>query len=81
MRREEFDVLVKFPAVDLVLDLVVGEMHLVVKLRQVVIARQAADRGRRGRADRTRATIRRRDRAYRVPLNHSIGVGHRSSLR
>jgi hypothetical protein len=32
VRREEFDVLVKFPAVDLVLDSVVGEMHLVVGL-------------------------------------------------
>jgi hypothetical protein len=43
VRREEFDVLVKFPAVDLVLDSVVREMHLAVEVRQVVLARPVAD--------------------------------------
>ena len=43
VRREEFDILVKFPAVDLVLDSVVGEMHLVLEVRQIVIARPVAD--------------------------------------
>jgi hypothetical protein len=43
MRREQLDVLVKFPAVNLVLDSVVGEMHLVVEVRQIVIACPVAD--------------------------------------
>jgi hypothetical protein len=43
MRPEEFDVLVKFPAGDLVLDSVVREMHVVVEVRQIVIARPVAD--------------------------------------
>ena len=38
MRREQFDVLMKLPAIDLVLDAVVGEMHLVVEVRQIVFA-------------------------------------------
>ena len=43
MRREQFDVLVKFPAIHLVLDSVVGEVHLVVEVRQIVLARPVAD--------------------------------------
>ena len=43
VRCEELDVLVKFPAVDLVLESVVGKMHLVVEVRQIVVARPVAD--------------------------------------
>ena len=43
VRREQLDVLVKFPAIDLVLDAVVGEMNLVVEVRQIVLARPVAD--------------------------------------
>jgi hypothetical protein len=43
VRREELDVLVKFPSVDLVLDSVVREMHMVVEVRQIVIARPVAN--------------------------------------
>ena len=43
MRREQFDVLVKLSAIDLVLDSVVGEMNLVVEVRQIVFARPVTD--------------------------------------
>lgn len=43
MGREEFDVLVKFPTIDLVLDSVVWEMHLVVEVGQIVFARPVTD--------------------------------------
>jgi hypothetical protein len=43
VRGEEFNVLVKFPAINLVLDSVVGKMHVVVEVRQVVIACPAVD--------------------------------------
>ena len=43
VRREQLDVLVMFPAIDLVLDAVVGEMHLAIEVRQVVLARPVAD--------------------------------------
>src|SRR5262245_17782624 len=41
--REELDVLMKFPAVDLVLDSVVGEMHVIVEVPQIVVACPVAD--------------------------------------
>ncbi len=41
MRREQLDVLVVFAPVDLVLDAVVGEVHLAIEVRQVVLARAA----------------------------------------
>ena len=44
MRREQFDVLAKLPAIDLVLDSVVGEMNVVIEARQIVVARWAARR-------------------------------------
>jgi hypothetical protein len=43
MRREQLDVLVVFAAVNLVLDAVVGEVHLAIEVRQVVLARPIAD--------------------------------------
>ena len=39
VRREQLDVLVKFAPIDLVLDAVVGEMDLLVEVRQIVFAR------------------------------------------
>ncbi len=39
MRREELDILMTFSAINLALDSVVGDMHLVVEVRQVVLAR------------------------------------------
>src|SRR5688500_1818399 len=36
---EQLDVLVQFPTVDGVLDAIVGKVHLVVEVRQVVFAR------------------------------------------
>jgi hypothetical protein len=44
VRREQFDVLAKLPAIDLVLDSVVGEMNVVIEVRQIVVARWAARR-------------------------------------
>jgi hypothetical protein len=41
--REEFDVLVKFTPVDLVLDSVVGKMHMVVEVRQIMLACPVTD--------------------------------------
>jgi hypothetical protein len=43
MRREQLDVLVVFAAVNLVLDAVIGEVHLAIEVRQVVLARPVAD--------------------------------------
>ena len=43
VRREQLDVLVVLAAVDLVLDAVIGEMHLAIEVRQVVLARPVAD--------------------------------------
>ena len=43
VRCEEFDVLVKLPAIDLILDSVVGKVNLVVEVRQIVIARPVTD--------------------------------------
>ena len=43
MRRDQFDVLAKFPAIDFVLDSVVREMNLIIEVRQVVLARPVAD--------------------------------------
>ena len=43
MWRKQLDVLVAFPPIDLVLDAVVGEVHLAVEVRQVVFARPVAD--------------------------------------
>ena len=43
VRREQLDVLVVLAAVDLVLDAVVGEVHLAVEVRQIVFARPVAD--------------------------------------
>ena len=43
VRREQLDVLVAFASIDLVLDAVVGEVHLAVEVRQVVLARPVAD--------------------------------------
>src|SRR4051794_4220353 len=43
VRREQLDVLVVFPAVDLVLDAVVREVHLAIEVRQVVLACPLAD--------------------------------------
>ena len=43
VRREQFDVLVVLATVDLVLDAVIREMHLVIEVRQVVVARPVAD--------------------------------------
>jgi hypothetical protein len=58
VRRKEFDVLMKLSAIELVLDSVVGEMNLVVEVRQIVFARPVTDLilvakfGRRCRGDR-----------------------------
>ena len=43
VRREQFDVLVKVPAIDLELDSVVGKMHLLIEVRQIVLARPVTD--------------------------------------
>src|SRR5262249_3245476 len=43
VRREQLDVLMELPAIDLVLDPVVGEMNLVIEVRQIVIACPVAD--------------------------------------
>ena len=43
VRRKELDVLVKLSAIELVLDSVVGEMNLVVEVRQIVLARPVTD--------------------------------------
>src|SRR5262245_28335103 len=43
VRREQLDVLVKVPAVSLIFDSVIREMHLAVEERQVVVARPVAD--------------------------------------
>ena len=43
VRREQLDVLVAFAPIDLVLDAVVGKVHLAVEVRQVVFARPVAD--------------------------------------
>ena len=43
VRREQLDVLVAFPPIHLVLDAVVGEVHLAVEVRQVVFACPLAD--------------------------------------
>ncbi|MFN2444511.1 MAG: hypothetical protein ABR606_02810 [Vicinamibacterales bacterium] len=43
VRREQLDTFVMFAAVDLVLDAVIGEVHLAVEVRQVVVARPVAD--------------------------------------
>ena len=43
MRRKELDVLVKLSAIELVLDSVVGEMNLIVEVRQIVFTRPATD--------------------------------------
>lgn len=43
MRREQLDVLVVFAAFYLVLDAVIGEVHLAIEIRQVVLARPVAD--------------------------------------
>ena len=43
MRRKELDVLVKLSTIELVLDSVVGEMNLVVEVRQIVFARPVTD--------------------------------------
>jgi hypothetical protein len=41
--REQLDVLVEFPPVHFVLDAVVGKVDLLVKVRQIVLARPVAD--------------------------------------
>jgi hypothetical protein len=43
VRREQFDVLVKLPAIHLVLDSVVGKVNLVIEVRQIVLARPVAE--------------------------------------
>jgi hypothetical protein len=43
VRREQLDVLVAFAPIDLVLDAVVGKVHLAVEERQVVLSRPVAD--------------------------------------
>jgi hypothetical protein len=43
VRREQFDVLVKLPAIHLVLDSVVGKVNLVIEVRQIVLARPFTD--------------------------------------
>jgi hypothetical protein len=43
VRRKELDVLMKLSAIELVLDSVVGEMNLVVEVRQIVFARPVTD--------------------------------------
>jgi hypothetical protein len=43
MRREQFHVLMKLPAIHLVLDPVVWEMHAVVEVRQIVLACPVTD--------------------------------------
>jgi len=53
MRREQLDVLVVFAAFNLVLDAVIGEVHLAIEMGQVVLARPVADLARRTRADRS----------------------------
>ena len=45
VRREQLDVFVAFPPIELVLDAIVGEVHLAVEIRQVVLARPVADLG------------------------------------
>ena len=41
--REQLDVLMELPAIDLVLDAVVREVHVVVEVRQIVLARPVTD--------------------------------------
>ena len=41
--REQLDVLMELPAIDLVLDPVVGEMNVVVEVRQIVLACPVTD--------------------------------------
>ncbi len=41
--REQLDVLMELPAIDLVLDAVIREVHLVVQVRQIVLARPVTD--------------------------------------
>ena len=43
MRREQFHVLMELPAIHLVLDPVVGEMNVVIEVRQIVFARPVPD--------------------------------------
>jgi hypothetical protein len=43
VRREQLDVLVALSSVRLVLDAVIGEMHLAVEVREVVFARPLAN--------------------------------------
>jgi hypothetical protein len=43
VRCEQLDVLVAFATVDLVLDAIVGEVHLAIEVRQVVLACPVAD--------------------------------------
>ena len=43
VRREELDILVEFPAIDLVLDAIIRKVHLAVEVRQVVFSRPIAD--------------------------------------
>ncbi len=43
VRREQLDVFVAFPPIGLVLDAVVGEMHLAVEVRQLVFASPVPD--------------------------------------
>jgi hypothetical protein len=43
VRREQLDVLTELPAIDFVLDAVVGEVHMVVEVRQIVFARPVSD--------------------------------------
>ena len=43
MRRKKLDVLVKLSAIELILDSVVGEMNLIVEVRQIVFTRPATD--------------------------------------
>jgi hypothetical protein len=38
VRREQFDVLMKLAAINLVLNPVIGEMNLVIEVRQIVFA-------------------------------------------
>ena len=41
--REQLDVLMELPAIDLVLDAVIREVHMVVEVRQIVLARPITD--------------------------------------
>jgi hypothetical protein len=43
VRREQFDVLMKLAAINLVLNPVIGEMNLVIEVRQIVFACPVAD--------------------------------------